>query len=295
MSWWQLSVECSDEELEKTEDDLLSIGAIAITLADAEDEPLYEPLPGHTPVWKRSIVTGLFENDRPLESLYTNLVKMLSASLVSTIKTSSLQDEDWVAAYQRHFKPIQCTDDLWIVPEWCEAPDPDALNIILSPGVAFGTGGHPTTALCLEWLSNNKPSHLDCIDYGCGSGILAIAALKLGARQVIGVDIDPQALDSSRQNAERNQIDATQLPLLDNNQAITELSDLLIANILSAPLISMADYLASLIKPGGRIVLSGILQNQVDATKAAYQSTFEFDDTHIMEDWACITGIRRDG
>ena len=295
MSWWQLSVECSDEELEQTEDDLLTIGAIAITLSDAEDEPLYEPLPGHSPVWKKSIVTGLFDNDRPLESLYTNLVKLLPAALINTIKTSSLQDEDWVAAYQRHFKPIQCDDSLWIVPEWCEAPDPEALNIILSPGVAFGTGGHPTTALCLKWLSKNRPTDLHCIDYGCGSGILAIAALKLGAKHVLGVDIDPQALDSSRQNAVKNKINEEQLPLIDNQQSITELSDLLIANILSAPLISMAAYLSSLVKPGGRILLSGILKEQVDATRKAYETIFEFDDAIISGDWACITGVRGSG
>ena len=293
MAWWQLSIQCKAAELEQVEDLLLEFGALSISLADAKDEPLYEPLPGHTPVWQDSIVTGMFDSSHHPEQLHQSLSERLPEHLLSSLRQSQLEDQDWLQAYRDHYHPIQCADKLWIVPSWHQAPDPSAVNIILDPGLAFGTGGHPTTALCLAWLAENNIKSLSVIDYGCGSGILAIAACKLGANQVLGTDIDPQALDASRQNAQRNNITPEQFPLYLPGQMDKTSVDLLIANILSGPLVQLSDTLASLVKPGGKILLSGILSLQADAIQLAYQPFFELDPISAKEDWISVSGTRK--
>ena len=293
MAWWQLSVQCTAAELEHIENLLLNLGALSITLADARDQPLYEPLPGNTPVWDESIVTGMFEATQTPEQLYQQLASNLPGHLIASVRQSVLEDQDWVQAYREHYFPIQCGEKLWIVPSWHSAPDPDAVNIELDPGLAFGTGGHPTTALCLAWLAENDIQDKTVIDYGCGSGILAIAACKLGAKSVLGVDIDPQALDASRDNARRNQIEADQFPLYLPGKMPQGKVDLLIANILSGPLVELSTSLAILVKPGGKILLSGILQQQENAIQSAYQSYFNLDPVCAKEDWIRVTGTRR--
>ena len=293
MAWWQLSVQCSASELEQIEDLLLELGAFSITLADAKDQPLYEPLPGNTPVWDESVVTGMYESTQTPEALYHQLTSRLPEHLIACVRQSVLEDQDWVQAYREHYFPIQCGENLWIVPSWHTAPDPDAVNIELDPGLAFGTGGHPTTALCLGWLAEQDIESLSIIDYGCGSGILAIAAHKLGADNIIGVDIDPQALDASRDNARRNSIDADQFPLYLPRQMPQDKVDLLIANILSEPLVELSVRLSALVKPGGKILLSGILQQQANAIQSAYQPYFDLDPVCAKEDWIRVTGTRR--
>jgi len=293
MAWWQLSVQCSASELEHVESLLLELGALSISLTDAKDQPLYEPLPGNTPVWDESIVTGMFDASQAPEALYQQLVSRLPEHLVSSVRQSVLEDQDWVQAYRDHYFPIQCSEKLWIVPSWHEAPEPDAVNIVLDPGLAFGTGGHPTTALCLSWLSNQNMEGLSIIDYGCGSGILAIAAHKLGAGSIVGVDIDPQALTASRDNANRNQIEPGQFSLFLPAQMPDNKVDLLIANILSGPLVELSDQLAELVKPGGKILLSGILQQQENTIQSAYQPYFDLNPVCAREDWIRVTGTRR--
>jgi len=293
MAWWQLSVQCTAAELEQTENLLLDLGALSITLADARDQPLYEPLPGNTPVWDESTVTGMFETTKTPEQLYQQLTSSLPEHLVASVRQSVLEDQDWVQAYREHYYPIQCGEKLWIVPSWHSAPDPGAVNIELDPGLAFGTGGHPTTALCLAWLAENDIQDQTVLDYGCGSGILAIAACKLGAQKVIGVDIDPQALEASRQNASRNQIEADQFPVFLPAKMPDDKVDLLIANILSGPLVELSNRLATLVKPGGRILLSGILRQQENAIQSAYQPYFNLDPVCAKEDWIRVTGTRR--
>ncbi len=293
MAWWQLSIQCTAAELEQTEDVLLELGALSISLADAKDEPLYEPLPGHTPVWQDSIVTGMFDNKHTPEQLYHDLSSRLPSHLVSSIRQSQLEDQDWVQAYRDHYFPIQCGEKLWIVPSWHEAPDPHVVNIELDPGLAFGTGGHPTTALCLAWIAENNIYDKTVIDYGCGSGILAIAACKFGAGKILGVDIDPQAIDASRQNAERNNIDEAHFALSLPKQMDRSPVDLLIANILSGPLVQLSSGLAELVKPGGKILLSGILREQANEIQLAYQPFFELDPVCVKEDWIRVTGTRR--
>ncbi len=295
MAWWQISVQCSDDELEQTEAHLLSLGAVSITLCDAQDNPIYEPLPGDTPVWQYSIMTGLFEQDQQIEDLYNNLLELLPDHQAVNVGRSALEDQDWERIHLQHFKPIRCANNLWIVPSWLQPPDPAAINIQLDPGLAFGTGSHPTTALCLAWMAHKNFNNQSVIDYGCGSGILSIAACKLGAKQVFGVDIDPQAVDASIDNARRNGIEPNLLQVSLASNFDSDRVDLLIANILSGPLIELAPKLAGMIKPGGKILLSGILKTQLNDIKCAYQSYFNLDPENVREDWASISGTRING
>jgi len=293
MAWWQISVQCGDDELEQTEDSLLSLGAVSITLCDAQDNPVYEPLPGETPVWQYSIMTGMFEQNQQGEDLYEKLLELLPEHQSATASRSILEDQDWERVHLEHFNPIHCADNLWIIPSWLQPPDPAAINIQLDPGLAFGTGSHPTTALCLAWMAHNNFHNLSVIDYGCGSGILSIAACKLGAKQVFGVDIDPQAVDASIDNARRNGIDPDLLQVSLASNFNTARVDLLIANILSGPLVELAPKFASMVKSGGKILLSGILKTQVNDIKCAYQSCFDLDPESEREDWASVTGTRK--
>jgi ribosomal protein L11 methyltransferase len=294
MSWWQLSVNCHASNLEQVEDLLLELGALSISLADAEDEPLYEPLPGDTPIWQHSIVTGMFNSGIAQETLYQQFVAKLPAELVSEVRQHELQDEDWEQAYKQHFNPIQCAQKLWIVPSWCRPPDPDAINITLDPGMAFGTGSHPTTALCLAWLGENDVSQQQVIDYGCGSGILAIAACKLGANQVVAIDIDPQALRATELNSQANQIAGEKIQILLPDQMNSSKVDLLIANILSGPLVKFAPRFAELVKPDGKVLLSGILKTQLEDIQLAYHPYFELDQPGFKGDWVKVSGRRRE-
>ncbi len=292
MTWRQLSLQCQVSELEQVEDLMLELGALSISLRDAGDEPIYEPLPGDTPVWQESIVTATFDEECDHESLAQSMAARLPPHLAETLRRDSFLDRDWIEAYRLHFKPLQVAPALWIVPSWSQPPDLQATNIQLDPGLAFGTGSHPTTALCLAWLARQELAGLDVIDFGCGSGILAIAAIKLGARQVLALDIDEQALSACRSNMEMNAIDATQihvsLPTGDDGQAV----DLLVANILAGPLIDLAEKFAHLVKPGGKILLSGILQSQLNDIQSAYNSYFELDPATFRDDWVCIGGSR---
>lgn len=295
MAWWQFSVRCDLAEVENIEELFFGFGAISINLTDAKDEPIYEPLPGHMPLWQTSILTGMFDTAINPEQLFQSISESLPGHLQSSLRQTQLDDRDWVQAYREHYFPIQCADKLWIVPGWHEPPDPDATNIILDPGLAFGTGGHPTTALCLSWLAQTNLKDMTVIDYGCGSGILAIAALKLGARRVIGVDIDPQALEASRRNAKRNNIDADRFPLYLPDQFETEEVNLVIANILAGPLVKLAEKLASMVMPDGNILLSGILDQQTDEIQSAYRSFFNLHPAYESEGWVRITGTRLHG
>ncbi|MCK4707897.1 MAG: 50S ribosomal protein L11 methyltransferase [Gammaproteobacteria bacterium] len=293
MSWWQLTIQCSREELESTEDILLEIGALSLTLGDAKDEPIYEPLPGETPVWPSTTLTGLFEQTRTIEELYDELVEKLPAHQISSIRKHSLDDQVWERAFLDQFEPIKFGNNLWICPSWHEPPNPAACNIILDPGIAFGTGTHPTTALCLEFLDQHPPANKSVLDFGCGSGILAIAAFKLGASKVSCIDIDPQALEATANNAERNSIDPARLGITLPEDMSLEPVDYLMANILSGPLVELEPKLAALTVSGAQLVLSGILPPQAESVEQAYQKDFQLDAVETKNNWCRITGIRR--
>ena len=292
MSWWQFSLNCRASELEQVEQLMLGLGALSISLSDAGDEPIYEPLPGDNPVWQESIVAATFDGTSDHEFLYRQLTRELPDHLASGIRLNTLQDQDWDQAYKQHFQPLQCAPDLWIVPSWSEPPDPGATNIRLDPGLAFGTGSHPTTALCLAWLGANNINYRHLIDYGCGSGILAIAAIKLGAEQVVAVDIDTQALTACKSNMQVNRIGSEQIQVILPEELQASPTDLLIANILAGPLVDLAPRFAELIRPGGQILLSGILDTQLEEIQSAYRPCFKLDPASYRDEWVCISGKR---
>jgi ribosomal protein L11 methyltransferase len=293
MAWWQLTVHASTAEIDMVEAALLALGSQAITLTDAKDEPIYEPLPGHTPLWSESLVTGLFDQSKSLESLYDQLVTLLPDHLASTIKQQLLEDQIWERTYLDYFKPTVFGDNLWIIPSWHKPVNDNAVNITLDPGLAFGTGSHPTTALCLEWLDQHPPKNKTVIDFGCGSGILGIAAILLDASHVLFTDIDPQALDATLLNAQRNHLDESVIELKLPHDVDVKPVDVLVANILSGPLVELENHLASLVKTGGKILLSGILPEQTNDIMNAYSQHFNCDPATIKDNWVRITGTKK--
>jgi ribosomal protein L11 methyltransferase len=293
MSWRQLSLTCQADQLAEVEDLMMELGALSISLSDAGDEPIYEPLPGDNPIWPESIVSATFAEDSDPEQIAQLLMARLPAGLTQSVKHDSFQDRDWQQAYRQHFKPLQCAPSLWIVPSWIEPPDPQATIVQLDPGLAFGTGSHPTTALCLAWLAEQQLENLELIDFGCGSGILAIAAIKLGASRVLAVDIDQQALVACQSNMDMNAITNGQIQVSLPEAMAADRVDLLMANILSGPLVELSSRFADLVKPDGKIVLSGILISQLQDIQSTYREFFELSPARVDGDWACIDGSRR--
>jgi len=297
MPWIQLQIPADPDSADQLEDLLMAMGADAVSMEDAADQPLYEPDPGSTPLWQQTRVTGLFQSDSDIDRLCADIRDawhQQTQQSLPDITVTLVEDKDWERAWMDDFHPLRFGERLWIVPSWHEPPDPDAANLLLDPGLAFGTGTHPTTALCLEWLDAQELSGKEVIDYGCGSGILGLAALLLGADHVTGVDTDPQALEASRDNARRNNIEEHRLDLyLPENEPDTQ-GDILLANILAAPLISLAPRLARLVRPGGSLVLSGILISQAREVMDAYDPWFIMDEPEQREEWTRLTGRRRD-
>ena len=243
-------------------------------------------------MWQESIVTATFDKGCDPGLLQQQLVDMLPAHLASEVRQENLQDQDWDQAYKQYFQPLQCAPNLWIVPSWSKPPDPSATIIQLDPGLAFGTGTHPTTALCLAWLGSSDVKGSRVIDFGCGSGILAIAAIKLGAKQVTAVDIDEQALSACQSNMEVNAIGTEQIFVCRPEDAVSTSADLLMANILARPLIDSASRFASMVRPEGQILLSGILKTQLEDIQLAYQPFFELDPASYRDEWVCVSGKR---
>lgn len=302
MPWLQLKARIAPEQAELLEELLLAEGATAITLQDAHDDPVFEPERGTTPLWEETILTGLYDD---LEGLPDMLERLAAAwaevepgDSCPTIDHELLDDRDWEREWMQDFTPLQMGERLWIVPSWHKPPNPEAVNLRLDPGLAFGTGTHPTTALCLAWLDElavaGTLEGLDVLDVGCGSGILAIAALKLGAKCATGTDIDPQALSASRDNAERNEIAEHRLRLCYPEQLEAKQHfPLVVANILAGPLVELADEIAARISPGGRLALSGILENQADEVLDAYREQgLIMDEPAVRESWVRLTGYR---
>lgn len=292
MSWLQLRLAITPDQAEPMEDLLLGLGAVSVTFMDAEDQPIFEPDLGTTPLWQNTHLLALFETTTERQGLLEQLRQLWQQPLPEH-QFEDIADQDWERSWMDNFKPMRFGQRLWIVPSWHETPEPEAVNLLLDPGLAFGTGTHPTTALCLEWLDGQQLQDLQVIDFGCGSGILAIAALLLGAERVVGTDIDPQALEASRDNAQRNGLADERLPLYLPEAMPGEAADVLVANILAGPLVSLAPQLSTLVKPGGRIALSGILAEQRDEILAAYDSAFLLDPVAEKEGWIRVSGVRR--
>lgn len=304
MAWQQLHLQCEKANVDLAEALLLEAGALSIALDDAGDQPLFEPLPGESPLWDEVILTGLF--DASAENGSRQAVEQLSHEIAAEVNASriwltAVADKDWEREWMSHYHPIECANDLWIVPNWLTPPKPEATNIIMDPGLAFGTGYHATTRLCLDWLTEQDLTDKVVIDYGCGSGILGVAALLLGAKHVYAVDIDPQAVLATNQNAARNNVEGQlQAFLPDDFRAFcaeqqVSAVNVIVANILAKPLISLAPYFATLIADKGRIVLAGLIESQTQQVSDAYSPYFALDAKHAytsQEDqhWQRLSG-----
>ncbi|WP_312957435.1 50S ribosomal protein L11 methyltransferase [Stutzerimonas nitrititolerans] len=291
MPWLQLRLAIAPEQASTLEDALLGVGAVSVTFMDAEDQPIFEPDLGTTPLWSKTHLLALFEADVDESNLLAHL-QLLAGGELPDYQLERIEDQDWERSWMDNFQPMRFGRRLWIVPSWHAAPEPDAVNLLLDPGLAFGTGTHPTTALCLEWLDEQDLRGQQVIDFGCGSGILAIAALLLGAEQAIGTDIDPQALEASRDNAGRNGIDPARFPLYLPEQLPAAQAEVVVANILAGPLVALAPQITALVKPGGRLALSGVLAEQAEEVRAAYRDTFDLDPTEEKDGWVRISGVR---
>jgi ribosomal protein L11 methyltransferase len=291
MPWIQIRLYATAKNANKLSNMLMGLGAQAVTYMDAQDNPVYEPLPGETKLWGETQVTGLFDAEEDPAPIIAFFQRHFGKQM--PYKVEQLEDKDWVREWMDHFHPMQFGERLWICPSWRDVPDPDAVNVMLDPGLAFGTGTHPTTALCLQWLDSIDLTGKTVVDFGCGSGILAIAALKLGAARVIGIDIDPQAIQASRDNAERNGV-ADKLELfLPEDQPAGLKADILVANILAGPLRELAPLMNDLVRPTGLLALSGVLETQAVELEQIYGQWFEMDTTAVREEWCRLSGTKR--
>lgn len=292
MPWLQLKFETHPQQAERLSGLLEAAGASAVTMQDAADQPLFEPPPGATPLWKQILIGGLFEADADIERILADISQALGESPLPVWALNPLEDRDWVRAWMDHYQPMCFGKRLWIVPSTFSPPDANAVNILLDPGLAFGTGTHPTTAMCLRWLDAHPPVDQAVIDYGCGSGILAIAACRLGAASALAVDNDPQALLATHDNACLNEVDdRIQAHLPDDCPPRTV--PLLLANILAGPLRRFASQFAERVQPDGHIVLSGIIESQVDELIESYDPWFELKVYRQEEEWICLHGGRK--
>lgn len=288
--WQQLATTVDESSAEPLADFLSGLGALSVSFEDAGDQPLFEPKPGETPVWEKTRIIALFDAEADVSGVRRTLEREFPGRLAGW-DCHRVEDQVWERVWMDHFEPMRFGRRLWVCPSGHEPPQPEAVNVRLDPGLAFGTGTHPTTALCLAWLDGLDLEGRTVVDYGCGSGILAIAALKLGAAMAYGVDIDPQALIASRDNAARNGVEDRFVLGYPEALAVAP-ADVLLANILAGALIELAPEITARIRPGGLLALSGILATQVDTVRLAYASRITFAPTVFQEDWALLTGVR---
>ena len=294
-AWQELHFTARKDQVEALEEWLFERGALSVTLEDQADQPLLEPGPGETPLWDAVRVTALFGGEQDL----TPTLKAVPADLVTGMPSAPepVADREWTRVWEDQFHPLQMGERLWICPSWTPPPDPDAINILLDPGLAFGTGTHPTTAMCLRALDAGIRPGMRVVDYGCGSGILGIAAAKLGAIAVLAVDNDPQAMTASRANAARNQVPDTCLSTVLPDDVVIETwarsAQWVVANILAGPLVSLAPALTALMAPGGQLLLAGLLADQAEEVIEAYAPAVELKVSDQHEEWVLLAGARR--
>lgn len=298
MKWLQIHITVDQAQVDYTETLLSSLGAVSVTLDDAENQELLEPLPGETPLWNKVIVTGIYAQEDDEEIDVAALETFIKAQLPDApMRSEFIEDQEWERTWMDAYEPIQIAEKYWIVPEWMEAPEADAVNIKLDPGLAFGTGNHASTFLCLQWLGQTDVKDKVVIDYGCGSGILGVAALSLGAKKVYATDIDPQAVHATQQNAELNGVlDKLYVGLPEefNTEFKGQQADVLLANILAGPLMSLAPEFSTLIKSAGEFALAGVIKEQVDDVSRVYSEFFDILDVQEREEhWCRISGKRQ--
>jgi ribosomal protein L11 methyltransferase len=292
MTWIQLRLDTNPEQVEQLEELMLASGSVAVTMEDNADQPVLEPAVGETPLWGQTRLTGLYPADTDMDAALAHFPAELLAACNQRIEI--LEDKDWEREWMQHYQPMQFGKRLWVCPSWLEPPEPNAINLLLDPGLAFGTGTHPTTALCLAELDGMDLQQKVVVDYGCGSGILAVAALKLGASEALGVDNDPQALVASQDNAGRNGVESDRFPVALPGQYDApqweQHADTVIANILAGPLMELSDTLLHFLKPGGTLMLSGLLNTQAPGMIAHYAPWVELEVVGEHEGWVCLRG-----
>ena len=305
MYWKAIIIEINAADTELFNNLLIEYGALSVDTHDAATGTQYEEsLFGQfsdwsKPIWSNIEITALFERAVDVTGIVQELAKNAQLTCLPVYRVKKIEDQDWVHLTQSQFDPIKISSNLWVVPSWHQIPDSKAINLILDPGLAFGTGSHPTTKLCLEWLDKNLQGDEQVLDYGCGSGILSIAALKLGASCVVGVDIDPRAVEISTENAVNNQCDNNKVKfyladyLVKSDQVMDRWADVIVANILANPLIMLAPLLAQASNNNGRLVLSGILAEQVNEVAETYKKWFKIYPVWEQHGWSLLVGIRK--
>ena len=298
MAWLSVTLTVDAGSVEALSDALLEAGAVSVDVTDAHAGTPHEHAlfaepgePGAVP-WELSKVSALFDDHDDVAASVAVALRAAGLDPAHGFEVERVADQDWVRATQSQFQPVRVSPRLWVVPTWHTPPDPAAINLIIDPGLAFGTGTHPTTRLCLNWLDANLRGGETVLDYGCGSGILAIAAIKLGAARAAGVDIDAAALLAARHNAMQNRVE---VQFEGADQAASAVYDIVLANILANPLKLLAPLLARATRAGGWVVLSGILEHQADAVRDAYREWFDMNMTQHDEGWMLLSGSRRQG
>lgn len=305
MFWIALIIETDAAHAEALCDALLEQGALSADIHDAAADTANEQMlfgePGEPSgeIWQHAEVSALFNENADINEILRNVAHIAQSDQQLNYRVERIEEQDWVRLTQSQFDPIQISPRLWIVPTWHQSPDPAAINLILDPGLAFGTGSHPTTQLCLRWLDQNLQPGDNVVDYGCGSGILAIASLKLGARHVAGIDIDPQAIKASEENALRNQCGPSKFHFTAAQSTAPrdfqsqEQADIVVANILANPLVLLAPLLSQIVRLHGHIVLSGILKEQAEEVIDTYRQWFNMSIGGEQEGWVLLTGSKR--
>lgn len=291
MPWIQIKLNATDKNAEQIGDMLMEqTGALSITFLDAKDTPVFEPLPGETRLWGETDILALYDAEADTNWIIeqAKASKLLEADFA--YKVEQIEDKDWEREWMDNFHPMKFGERLWICPSWRDIPEPDAVNVMLDPGLAFGTGTHPTTSLCLEWLEGLDLEGKTVVDFGCGSGILAIAAIKLGAAKVIGIDIDPQAIIASEANAERNGVKDQLELFLPQDQPENLVADVVVANILAGPLRDLSSVIKGLVKEGGELAMSGVLDTQAEDVANYYRDQFDIEPIKELQEWCRVSG-----
>ncbi len=283
---FEISLRLERHQYLATEILLDELGAVSISIVDSEDSPIFVEEVDTMPFWRQITLTALFVEDIELQTLQNPIEEALASPI--ELSKRETQDQDWQKKWMQNFQPVQFSERLWVCPSWITYPDPFAINIQLDPGLAFGTGTHPTTALCMQWLANYSLADKTVMDFGCGSGILAIAAYYLGAKKIVAIDHDSQAIQATRLNANINGIDSDMLQMILSDSPPQQSCDVIIANVLLLPLLKYSTDFAKTMSPSSKIILSGILGQQLEQMKQVYEPTFKFDNIHSKKEWLLI-------